>query len=37
MRREASRRKDRHYFRESATHTKAVNLVNRTYRGGIRL
>lgn len=37
MRREASRRKDRWYFRQSAAHTKSVNLLNRVYRGGIRM
>lgn len=37
MRREASRRKDRYYFKQTAAHTKAVNLANRTYRGGIRM
>lgn len=36
MRREASKRKDGRYFRQTAAHTKAVNLANRVYRGGIR-
>lgn len=36
MRREASSRKDKRYFRQTAVHTKAVNLAYRTYRGGIR-
>lgn len=36
MRRETSRRKDERYFRRTATHTKAVNLAYRTFRGGIR-
>lgn len=37
MRREASRRKDERYFRRTASHTKAVNLLNRVFRGGIRM
>lgn len=37
MRREASRRKDGAYFKRTASHTKAINLVNRIYRGGIRM
>lgn len=36
MRRAASRRKDERYFRRTASHTKAVNLSDRIYRGGIR-
>ena len=36
MRREASRRKDAKYFTRTASKTKAVNLGNRIYRGGIR-
>ena len=36
MRREASKRKDAKYFRRAATHTKAINLADRIYRGGIR-
>lgn len=27
---------DRKYFRNSATHTKAVNLYQKIFRGGIR-
>lgn len=37
MRREASRRKDARYFTRTASNTKAINLVDRIYRGGIRL
>lgn len=36
MRREASKRKDARYFKDTASHIKAVNLANRVYRGGIR-
>ena len=36
MRREASRRKDARYFRQTASHTKAVNLAQKIFRGGIR-
>lgn len=37
MRRETSARKDKRYFTKTASHTKAINLVNRVYRGGIRM
>ena len=37
MRRETSKPKDQRYFRRTAVHTKAVNLMNRVYRGGIRM
>lgn len=36
MRRAASKRKDARYFRQTAVHTKAVNLANKVFRGGIR-
>lgn len=37
MRRETNKRSDERYFRRTASHTKAINLTNRVYRGGIRL
>lgn len=37
MRRSASRRTDGKYFQRTASHTKAINLASRVYRGGIRL
>ena len=37
MRRETNKHTDARYFRRTATHTKAINLANRIYRGGIRL
>lgn len=32
-----SPRKDRQIFRRTATKVKAINLPNKTFRGGIRL
>lgn len=36
MRAETNQRKDQTHFRRTASHTKAVNLGTRIYRGGIR-
>lgn len=36
MRSRAPHRKDRKVFARTASKTKAVNLANMTYRGGIR-
>lgn len=36
MRAETNQRADAAYFRRTASHTKAVNLGQRIYRGGIR-
>lgn len=36
MRRRVSARKDSAHFRRTAAHTKAVNLGQYTYRGGLR-
>ena len=36
MRREVSKSTDQRYFTRTASHTKAVNLNTRIYRGGIQ-
>lgn len=36
MRRRTNKRKDGDMFRRTANHTKAVNLGNYVFRGGIR-
>ena len=37
MRMPTNKRTDQKVFRRTASHTKAINLSNRVYRGGIRL
>lgn len=36
-RRTVNKRKDKRIFRQTANQTKAVNIHNTTFRGGIRL